>query len=79
MNEEKSQCPNHPNEPHLPYLAACEDAERRLKRREEQWRCGLCDRWVWSEFFIANPKGSILREGWWKREMKKERVHGSKA
>lgn len=58
-------CPNHPDEPKLGYLAACEDADKRIKRREQQWKCGRCGLWVWGEFMV-NMEGAIS-EGWFKR------------
>lgn len=45
-------CAAHPDEPQLGYIAACADADTRLKRREHQVRCGRCGLWVWAAFMI---------------------------
>lgn len=65
-------CPNHPNEPKLGYLSACADAERRLKRREQQWKCGRCGLWVWGEFMV-DMKGSASEAMIARRQKEAER------
>jgi hypothetical protein len=75
METKTEVCSNHPDEPQLGYLQAYADAQERLKHREEQWHCGLCNRWVWSEFFVAF-KGGVYREKWWNQKLEKERVNG---
>jgi hypothetical protein len=56
-------CRNHPRSPSLGYLQACADADARLRRREIQWLCGKCSRWIWSEF-MTNFDGAISEHQW---------------
>ena len=44
------KCPAH-DAPTLGYLAASDDAEQRLKRRECQYRCLLCNLWIWGQHY----------------------------
>ena len=65
MTSPSETCPNHPKEPQLSYLQAHADADRRLKRHEQQVRCGRCGLWIWREF-MTNLEGAIT-EGQWRR------------
>lgn len=73
---EKQPCPNHPNEPKLGYLEAHADADRRIKRREQQWRCGRCGLWVWAEFMV--DMSGAMTESWWRR-LERDRKRKEKA
>lgn len=66
MTFERARCQNHPDEPRLGYIHASIDAEERIKRREQQWKCGRCGLWVWGEFMV-DMTGAVS-EGWAKKE-----------
>lgn len=68
----RATCPNHPDEPALGYLAACDDAAQRLKRRERQLRCGRCGLWIWEEFLV--DRAGAMTQHQFNRQPKEHRA-----